>query len=91
MVVSPGMRPLLLAATKFGMPLLLVGVAYLCVATVTMILATVWPGAFGPAGRSLVFSMNEHGLMLAGALALLGLELWTCSWLLRAIPPEPAS
>lgn len=88
MVVSPAMRPLLLLCVKFGTPLLLVGVAYLVVATATTVLATATPDAFGPAGRSLVDSMNEHGSMLAGVLAMLGLEVWACSWLLRAIPPE---
>lgn len=88
MVVSPAMRPLLLLCVKFGKPLLLVGVTYLVVATATTALATATPDAFGPAGRSLVDNMNEHGLMLAGALAMLGLEVLVCSWLLRAIPSE---
>lgn len=88
MVVSPAMRPPLLLCVKFGKPLLLVGAIYLVVATATTALATAMPDGFGPAGRSLVDNMNEHGLMLAGALAMLGLEVLVCSWLLHAIPSE---
>lgn len=88
MVVSPAMRPLLLLVLKLGKPLLLISAVYLVTATSAMLIAIAKPDAVGPAGQSLVHSMDEYGWWFAGVIGIFGLEVWGCSWLLRAIPPE---
>lgn len=89
--IAPPMRRMLQLVLTLSRLLLFMGVAYLAIATAAMLLADAMPEAFGPAGRSLADAMDEHGFKLVGVLALLGLEAWLCSWLLRTAPAEPVA
>ena len=88
---SPAMRPLLLLCLKYGKVLLVIGSTYLLIASATAILAAAMPATFESPGRSLIESMSDYGALFAAGLALLGLELWVITFLLRAIPPDTST